>query len=82
MDTFQICQDTRTVSYIGGYLVLTLLEKLITSTSHFCRSVNCISQKQPPDVFCEKRSSWKFRRIHRSDACNFIKKETGTGVFL
>ena len=38
-------------------------------------------KKQPPEVFCEKRCSQKFRKIHRKhlcqrpEACNFIKKE-------
>ena len=25
----------------------------------------CNEQKQPPEVFCEKRCSWKFHKIHR-----------------
>ena len=38
-------------------------------------------QKQPPEVFYEKRCCWKFHKIHRktsvpeSQACNLIKKE-------
>ena len=48
-------------------------------------------QKQPPEVFCKKRCSWKFQKIHRKThvsflfliklqalACNFIKKKTLT----
>ena len=69
MDIFQICHDTWMVSYIGRYLVLTFLEKLISSTSysfsHFYWSVNCMSQKQPQEVFCKKSCSWKLRKIHR-----------------
>ena len=49
-------------------------------------------QKQPPDVFCKKRCSQKFHKIHRkrsvpeslfcrSKTSNFIKKETLTQVF-
>ena len=40
-------------------------------------------QKQPPEVFCEKRCSLKFFKTHRktSKACNFIKKETLAQVF-
>ena len=37
-------------------------------------------QKQPPEVFCKKRCSQKFRKILRP-ACNFIKKETLAQVF-
>ena len=47
-----------------------------------------LKQKQPPEVFCEKRCSQKFRKIHRKtpvspvpQACNFIKKETLAQVF-
>ena len=69
MDIFQICHDTRTLPYIGRYVVLTFLEKLISSTSysfsHFYLSVSCMSQKQPQEVFCKKSFSWKFREIHR-----------------
>ena len=44
--------------------------------------------KQPPEVFCKKKCSKKFRKIHRKtpvsektpEACNFIKKETLTQV--
>ena len=52
-------------------------------------------QKQPPDVFCKKRCSEKYCKIHRktpvpeslflikfhASACNFIKKETLAQVF-
>ena len=51
---------------------------------------NCILQKQPPEVFYEKRCSYKLHKIHRktpvpesflkqnrrAEGCNFIKKET------
>ena len=49
------------------------------------------TQKQPPEVFYEKRCSQKFNKIHRKhlcqspffkpQACNFIKKETPAEVF-
>ena len=39
MDIFQICHDTWMVSYIGRYLVLTFLEKLISSTSYSFRAI-------------------------------------------
>ena len=45
-------------------------------------------KKQPPEVFYEKRCSYKFYKIHRktpapeSEACNFVKKETLAQVFL
>ena len=52
-------------------------------------------QKQPPELFYEKRCSWKFSRIHRKTpvpeslfqwSCRpqatFLKKGFGTGVFL
>ena len=44
-------------------------------------------KKQPPEEFCKKRCSQKFRKIHRktpapeSFSFNFIKKETQTQVF-
>ena len=50
-------------------------------------------QKQPPDMFCKKRCSQKFRKTLyqslffnkvaglRPEACNFIKKETLAQVF-
>ena len=42
-------------------------------------------QKQSPEVFCGKRCSWKFCKIHRKtpvpQACNFIKKETLAQAF-
>ena len=40
-------------------------------------------QKQPPEVFCKKRCSQKFRKIHKKtlEACNFIEKETLAQVF-
>ena len=56
-----------------------------------------VSQKQPPEVFCEKRCSLEISENSQENtvarasfliklqaqACNFIKKETlGTGVFL
>ena len=36
------------------------------------------SKKQQPEVFCKKRCSYKFHKIHRKtpEACNFIKKES------
>ena len=37
--------------------------------------------KQPPEVFCSKRFSQKFRKIHRTKACNFVTKEILTHVF-
>ena len=46
-----------------------------------------ICQKEPPEVFCEKRCSEKFRKIHRKapvlkpQASKFVKKETATQVF-
>ena len=39
------------------------------------------NQKQPPEVFSEKKCSQKFRKIHRPEACNFIKKETHAQMF-
>ena len=36
-------------------------------------------QKQPSEVFCNKRCSQKFRKI--SEACNFIKKQTLAQTF-
>ena len=30
-------------------------------------------QKQPPEVFCEKRCSYKFRKIHRKTPVTFAK---------
>ena len=54
-------------------------------------------QKQPPEVFCKKRCSKKFRNIHRKipvleslfdkvavgQVCDFIlKKVSNTSVFL
>ena len=47
-------------------------------------------QKQPPEVFCKKRCSLKFRKIHRKTpvpeslfklSCNFFKKEILAKVF-
>ena len=29
------------------------------------RSKDAQDQKQPPEVFCKKRYSWKFRKIHK-----------------
>ena len=53
----------------------------ISSKSYFCSYV----QKQPSKVFCKKRSSQKFRKIHRKKTfdrvCNMIKKETLAQVF-
>ena len=41
--------------------------------------------EEPLEVFCKKRCSWKFHKIHRKtpvpEACNFIKKETLVLVF-
>ena len=51
---------------------------------------------EPPEVFCKKRCSQKFRKIHMKtplseslfnvfcnpEACNFIRKETPTQVFF
>ena len=59
------------------------------------RPVLHFMQKQPPEVFCEKRCFQKFRKIHRKTpvpentlktlentlACNFIKKESLAQVF-
>ena len=53
-------------------------------------------QKQPPEVFCKKRCSCKFRKFHKKASvlespfhkvaglrdCNVIKKKTPTLVFL
>ena len=41
-------------------------------------------QKQPPEVFCKKRCSKKFRKIHRKTpvAESLFKRDPGTGVFL
>ena len=37
-------------------------------------------QKQPPEVFCKKKCSYKFRKIYSKtpvpESLNFIKKET------
>ena len=56
-----------------------------------------ISQKQPQEVFCKKRCSKKFCKIHRKtpapeslfltklqvEACNFVeKRDSDTGVLL
>ena len=41
-------------------------------------------QKQPPQVFCKKRCTYKFRKILRKTpgaACNLIKKEALAQVF-
>ena len=47
------------------------------------------SQKKPSEVFCNKKCAQKFRKnhwktleIHWAQACNFVKKDSGTGVFL
>ena len=59
--------------------------KRIKTIRNYLPSVNL--QKQPPEVFYEKRCSQKFHKIHRkasvpeSQACNFIKKETLAKVF-
>ena len=40
------------------------------------------TQKQPPpEVFCKKSCSYQFHKIHRPQACNFIKKEALAQVF-
>ena len=56
----------------------------------FILTYNCILQKQPPEMFYEKRFSYKLHKIYRkapvpesffkqnrrAEGCNFIKKET------
>ena len=65
--------------------VLLLSETTIDQT--FQKFWKTKTQKQPPEVFCKKRFSYKFRKIHRKTpvpepkACNFIKKESLTQVF-
>ena len=53
----------------------------ISSKSYFCSYV----QKQPSKVFCKKRTSQKFHKIHRKKTsdrvCNMIKKEALAQVF-
>ena len=46
-------------------------------------------EKQPPEVFCKKGALRNFAKLTVKHLCqshffkkNFIKKETGTGVFL
>ena len=64
-------------------------------TEHFRTLLLLAFQKQPPEVFHEKKFSWKFRKIHRKTpvpeylfliklqalSCNFVKKETLAQVF-
>ena len=66
-----------------------------TSAAEHMGISNLTGQKQPPEVFCKKRCSKKFPKIHRKtpvpeplfkyscrlQACNFIKKESLTQVF-
>ena len=47
--------------YSGGSLILRFPESF-AATPFFQRFDD---QKQPPEVFYEKRCSWKFRKIHR-----------------
>ena len=44
-------------------------------------------QKQPPEVFCKKRCSWKVRKFHRKipvleSVSTLLKWNSNTGVFL
>ena len=57
-------------------------------------NVHCVVQKQPTEVFCKKRCSKKFRKIHRKtpvpvsffnkvagSACNLLKMRLWHGCF-
>ena len=39
--------------------------QLFTDDISLFTNVTDKNQKQPPEVFCKKRCSWKFRKIHR-----------------
>ena len=52
--------------------------------------LECSKDHQPPEIFCKKSSSSKFRNIFRKthllkslfNTCKFIKTDSNTGVFL
>ena len=71
-------------------------DNLRTTTSEFYfinKIFLCSFQKQPPEVFCKKDCSQKFRKIHRKTTvpeplliglrtATLSKRNSGTGVFL
>ena len=69
-------------------MIISLLWGFFNANKFFIARWNLENQKQPAEVFCKKRCSSKFRKIHRknsqeihrSQAFNFIEKETLTQV--
>ena len=71
-------------NYVWRYNILIMIH--ISTQMHLCESyiLKSYFQKQPPEVFCKKGCSKKFRKIHRKTPVSESlcqKIDSGTGVF-
>ena len=92
---YEIFKNSFFIDYLRRLRQLTQLYPAIKAFFQIFFGLPCIIvsrnilQKQPPEMFCKKRCSYKFCKTHRKNTCarvsfliRFIKKETLTGVFL
>ena len=84
---FQILTYVRSVQFSQFTILqlITCVYQIFKTNFHFLifpwffQLYHCNKQKQPPEVFCKKSCSQKFRKIHRKNLCQslFFNKVTG-----